>query len=241
MVVAGATGTVGSGVVRSFLDAGATVVGISRSAEKLDLLKKALAIRPADPFLGVDGEFYSEPAAEATKALVLRSLGGRSIDHVISTIGFVHAAPPATETPLATVHKALEDGLYNTFLCAKVFLPLIKATPGASFTMTSGGLAHFAPPNPSLWLGTLKNAAVNALTFGLASETANSEVRVNTACIHFSVGALGSKQNQLGMPATNDTLKLGPGFVALAKGTTRGKVICLHDWKDVAQMGNAAE
>lgn len=38
------------------------------------------------------------------------------------------------------------------------------------------------------------------------------------------------------MDAEHDTLHLAPAFLALAEGQTRGKVVCLHSWADVAKV-----
>ena len=46
--IAGGAGNVGEGVVRGFLQEGATVVTSSRSKEKLDRLKKLLEDTPTD-------------------------------------------------------------------------------------------------------------------------------------------------------------------------------------------------
>ena len=125
---------------------------------------------------------------------------------------------------------ALADGLYNSFLAAKVFLPSLKSREGSSYTIVSGGLAHMPPPFAGLWLATVKNAAVNALGNSLASETAKDAVRVNTMCIHFGVAPIGGSKNQFGMPAESDTLRLGPAFLAVARGTQKGQIICLDSW-----------
>jgi len=237
-VVLGATGVVGSGVVRKFLDAGATVVGVSRSAAKLEQLRRTLEIGEAEPFHGVVADFTDEEAAVAARQAVDEALGGRPIDHVVSVQGFVNIVQVPTATALDDVKGAFDDGFYNNLLAAKVFLPDLKPRAGSSFTLVSGGLAHFPPPNPKLWLATIKNAAVNALTFALAAETASDEVRVNTICIHFSVAAIGGERNGLGIPAESNTLRLAPAFLAVARGTQKGQVICLKSFAEAEHLGS---
>ena len=63
VVVLGATGVVGSGVVRKYLDAGATVVGVSRSGSNLERLKQQIGISDSEPFVGVVGDFVTEASA----------------------------------------------------------------------------------------------------------------------------------------------------------------------------------
>lgn len=232
VLVIGASGVVGSGVVRRFLDAGATVIGVSRSLEKLARMREQIGVSAAEPFVAVEGEFADEVSAGHAKAAVEAAAGGRELDHVISVQGFVNFAPPPTQTPLEALRSALDDGLYNNLLAAKAFLPGLKQREGASFTLVSGGLAHIPPPNPALWLGTVKNAALNALQLALTTETASDKVRVNTLCIHFGVAPVGGSKNQFGMPAESDTLRLGGAFVGLARGTQKGQLICLHGWAD---------
>lgn len=236
-VVLGATGVVGSGVVRKFLDAGMTVVGVSRSAIKLSDLKTALEIGPDEPFLAVVGDFADEASAAAAKRAVDEALGGRAIDHVVSAQGFAPVVQAPTSTELAAVKATLDDGLHNNFLAARVFLPDLKDRAGTSFTLVSGGLAHIPPPMPKLWLATIKNAAINALTLALAAETASDAVRVNTVCIHFSVAPVGGDRNQFGIPSEATTLRLAPAFLAIARGTQKGKVVCLGSFAEAERLG----
>lgn len=235
-VVIGASGVVGSGVVRRYLDAGATVVGVSRSAANLEKLKSAFQIKSSEPFFGVVGDFKDEGSARETQTAVAAVLGGKEIDHVVSVQGFVSMAKSPTETSVSALKGALEDGLFNNFLAAQAFLPGLKDRDGASFTLVSGGLAHIPPPMPAVWLGTVKNAAINALQLALSGETAGEKVRVNTICIHFGVAPLGGNKNQFGMPSESDTTRLAPAFLGVARGAQKGQLICLHSWADADKL-----
>jgi len=230
VVVLGATGVVGSGVVRKYLDAGATVVAVSRSAANLERLKQTINVTGSEPFLPVVGDFVSEASAQAVFAAVTAALGGRPISHVVSVLGFAAFGAPPTATSLDAVKAAFDDGVYNNFLAAQSFLPSLKSTEGASYTIVSGGLAHMPPPLPGLWLATVKNAALNALSNSLASETAKDAVRLNTICIHFGVAPIGGDRNQYGMAAESDTLRLAPAFLGVAAGSQKGQIICLDSW-----------
>ncbi len=236
VVVIGAAGVVGSGVVRKYLDAGATVVGLSRTADNLAKLRATVQIADSDRFLPVTGDFKTEELAAQARDAVAAALGGKPVDHVVSVQGFVAFAPLPTETPLATLSGALEDGLYNNYLAAKAFLPAMKDRDGASFTLVSGGLAHIPPPMTAVWLGTVKNAALNALGHALTAETAKDKVRVNTICIHFGVAPVGGNKNQFGMDAEGDTLRLAPAFLGVARGAHKGQLLCLHSWADAEKL-----
>jgi NAD(P)-dependent dehydrogenase (short-subunit alcohol dehydrogenase family) len=237
IVIAGATGTVGSGVVRAFLNEGAHVVGISRSTENLEKLRNTLSIKPDEPFYSIAGDFNNDTEAAITVESVKKALKGKPIDHIISIIGFVTLATAPTKTDSSLVRYAFDNGFFNTVLMAKYFLPELKDQAGSSYTIVSGGLAHglpgFIPNAENLWLATAKNAAVNSFTYGLNAETINDKVRVNTLCIHFGVAPVGGSANKMGMPADKDTLALAPAFLEVAKGTVKGEVICLDTWDDV--------
>jgi NAD(P)-dependent dehydrogenase (short-subunit alcohol dehydrogenase family) len=237
VVVIGASGVVGSGVVRKYLDAGARVVGVSRSASKLEQLKQQMKIQGSEPFLPAVGDFKDEASAAEARKAVTAALGGQPIDHVVSVQGFVSFAKAPTSTPPAELKAALDDGLFNNLLAAQAFLPDLKNREGSTFTLVSGGLAHMPPPNVSLWLGTVKNAALNALTFALAAETAQDKVRLNTVCIHFGVAPVGGDKNQFGMPTEGNTLRLAPAFLGLARGTQKGQLLCLNSWADADKLG----
>ena len=237
VVVIGATGVVGGGVVRKYLDAGATVVGVSRSAANLEKLRQQQRIGQGEAFCPVVADFKDEAAADKAKEAILAATAGGAINHVVSAQGFVEFAKPPTHSSLDALKGALDDGLYNNFLAAKALLPELKGRDGSSFTLVSGGLAHHPPPNPALWLGTIKNAALNALTYALAAETANHKVRVNTICIHFGVAPVGGSQNQFGMPAEGDTLRLAPAFLGVAQGAQKGQVICLGSFAEAERLG----
>lgn len=241
VVVIGATGVVGSGVVRKYLDAGATVVGVSRSEENLTKLKTLLNIGDNEPFHGVVGDFKDEASAQAAYDAVSAAVGGKAIDHVVTVQGFVTMTQSVLGTPLTVLKSAFDDGLYNNFLAAKVFLPQLKDRDGASFTLVSGGLAHIPPPMAAVWLGGVKGAAINALTNALITETAQDKVRVNTVCIHFGVAPIGSDKNQFGMPTQGNGLRLAPIFLHLAGGTTKSKILCINSFDEAEQIAGVTQ
>jgi NAD(P)-dependent dehydrogenase (short-subunit alcohol dehydrogenase family) len=238
VVVIGATGVVGSGICRAFLDQGAFVVAVSRSAQKLDELKKVISLKAGEPLVTAVGDFKDDASSARAMAAIDSALGGRAIDHVISSQGFVKFGPPPTQSTSGQLHEALDDGLTVNFQAAKALLPGIKQRP-ATFTMVSGGLAHLPPPDPAMWMGTLKNAALNAFTLGLAAETARDHVRVNTICIHFGVAPIGGRQNQFGLAAERDTLSLAPAFLGLARSKHKGQVLCLSSWADADALAKS--
>lgn len=154
---------------------------------------------------------------------------------VVSSVGFVYNPPGAvTQSSLKDLHGALDEGLPQNFLIAREFLPALKNREGSTFTLVSGGFAYVCP-EPHFWTGTLKNAALNALTLGLASETKSDKVRLNNICIGIGVAPINGEKNQFGWPAA-DSRKFGACFVALAKGSKKGEIINIQKVEQLDEL-----
>lgn len=101
--------------------------------------------------------------------------------------------------------------------------------------MVSGGLAYVCPA-PNFWTATLKNAALNALTLGLAADTKDDKVRVNNFCIGIPIAEIGgSGKNQFGMEGP-ETRLVGPIFVAFAKGAKKGEIVNLGKPDQISEL-----
>ena len=241
------------------------LIAVGRDHDRIVAALKVIGADKDVSAVAVVGVFDSEEHAVAARDAGVRAAGG-DIDHVVTVQGFADIGPAVTATPLADLQATLANGLYNNVLAAKVFVPLLKKRDGATFTLVSGGLAH-AAYHESQWRATVKNAAINAFTLGLAKETEKDAVRVNNICIHFSVGPVeggestldaarrvhtfmartddprggthAERKNQLGMPAERTTFSLGQAFVGLSKdASARGRVICLAGWADVDALAS---
>src|SRR5688572_23984407 len=103
VVVIGAAGVVGSGITRKYLDAGATVLGVSRNRANLDRLRDQVKIKDAEAFVPVIGDFKDEDTAATAKRAITGALAGRAVDHVVSVQGFVTSADAPTKTPVSTL------------------------------------------------------------------------------------------------------------------------------------------
>jgi len=233
VVIFGATGDVGSGAAHAYLQEGATVVAVSRDANKLENLRKSLG-DIAVHLLPVTGEFTSDHTVAEIKTKVGEVLKGRKVDHVVTVLGFAKKLKPASESSLQDLKDAFEEGLYPNYLVATKFLSDLKDHDGASFTLVSGGLAHFCP-TPDFWAATIKNSAVNALSIGLSTETQKDKVRVNTLCIHFGIAGHGTNKNRWGMDGA-DTYLFGPTFTAIAKSQEKGKIHCITSIDDAIKL-----
>jgi NAD(P)-dependent dehydrogenase (short-subunit alcohol dehydrogenase family) len=236
-VVIGATGVVGQGAVYHFLQAGFRVAAVSRSADKLKALRESLAKVGANVanLHDVVAHFEDSKGAENGKAAIKAAFKGAAPDHVVTVQGFVETTQGGpSKSSVDDLKRAFDSGLYPNLRAAQVLLGEQRARDGTSFTLVSGGFSHVCVAE-QMWLGTVKNAALNALQLALAKETEGDKVRVNDVCIHFGVAAIGGDKNQLGYPGI-DTRKLGALFLAIANGKAKGRLLCLSTGDDVDKL-----
>jgi NAD(P)-dependent dehydrogenase (short-subunit alcohol dehydrogenase family) len=241
VAILGATGIVGSGVALKYLEAGARVVAVGREGKKLESLSATLtkvgAKLSKDNWVTVVGDFTDEKASKAAADAIVKA-AGKPLNHIVSNLGFVKTtAGGPTASSLKDLNEAFAESLNPTLLSAQQLLPLLKDVKGSSYTISSGGFSHFTPA-PGFWTATVKNAALNALTLGLAKEFESAAVRVNTACIHFGVSEFDGSKNQLGFPAA-DTRRLAPVYLTLAASNKRGLVQCLPAIEDAEALAHS--
>jgi NAD(P)-dependent dehydrogenase (short-subunit alcohol dehydrogenase family) len=172
VVVIGATGGVGEGVVEELLGAGASVVATSRSREKLDALKTRLRA-PAGLRLVV-GALGSEDQAAKLRSDV--AAAGVAIDGAIASIGSWWQGAPLVETALEDFNAVLAERLTAHFLAAKALIPLIRGRPGGFYFLVGGASAEFPIANSGPV--SIAGAAQVMLTRVLRAEATDPPIRV---------------------------------------------------------------
>jgi 3-oxoacyl-[acyl-carrier protein] reductase len=178
VVVLGAAGGVGEGIVDELLQAGARVLAVSRAHGRLDQLAQRLA-RPRRLQLIV-GDVSSEEAASALVQSVKRS--APSLDGVIASIGSWWQGPPLTGTSLSDWNAVLAERLTSHFLAAKYFIPFIAETSPRGFYLSIGGsTAEVAVPNSGPV--SVASAAQVMLTKVLRAEAGEAAVRIQELMI----------------------------------------------------------
>jgi 3-oxoacyl-[acyl-carrier protein] reductase len=178
IVVLGAAGGVGEGVVDELLRAGARVLAVSRTDAKLDQLADRLG-RPGSLALIV-GSVGSEEEASALLLSVRRS--SPRIDGVVASIGSWWQGPPLVKTPLTDWNAVLAERLTSHFLAAKHFIPFLAETaPGGFYLSIGGSTAELPVPNSGPV--SVASAAQVMLTKVLRAESRDSPVRIHELMI----------------------------------------------------------
>jgi len=222
---------VGSGAVARFLEAGARVVVVARTEQKLKDLLNKFAPRSSQ-LIGVVGEFNSRAEVEEIRSVIKAALNGESVNHVVSTIGFIDVPQHGiTSGDLGALKKCLDDSLFPTILCGQVFMEDLKDKPGSTYTIVTGGFAHKCYA-PNLWVGTIKNAALNGVVESFICDTKDSAVRVNGNCFHYGICRPGEDKNQLGLGADVTNLETGQTFIRIIERKDLKGEIIHHDVRE---------
>jgi len=238
-VVLGATGIVGSGATYNYLLEGATVVGIGRDKAKLAELAKKLGDLAKHFVPVVHTDYSDEKAATSLREAVYAALPKDSkIDHVVAAAGFVTPSDAPSKGGVKDLKKAFDEGLYPNVILVQALLSEVKQREGATFSLVSGGLAHFSGPDYlGVWTASVKGAAINALYNTVVAEVAKDggKVRVGNYCIHYGVAYHGQDKNQWGMPGL-DTHVLGGAFTAFAIGSAKGRHVCFEKHEAIKEQ-----
>jgi len=239
VVILGATGYVGSGAAQRFLESGARVIAVGRDATRLEKLKTDLGTAVSkDNYDIVIGDFSDEKSAAAAVAALQAKV--KTINHVISNMGGGQWSKTGiTGSTPKELSAALDEGVWNTFNAARLLAPLLKEVKGASYTFTSGGLAHGEfKYGANAWPSGVRSAIVNNLAMALAKEFENDALRVNVLCLHFAIGSLTVGKNQFGWEGPK-TFVLASVLLALASGAKRGQVVCATNPATIQELAQS--
>lgn len=164
VVVPGGTGTVGSGVVRRYLAAGAQVVVPTRTEQRAAEFRSALGELATDRLHLVVHDYSVAPAAERVAAQMERSLGG--VDDVVAPIGGWWAGKQLWEVSDADWSGAFVGLLTAHLSVVRAFLPRMSAV--GAYTVVVGESATF--PVPGSGLVSMEQAALLMMQQVLAAE-----------------------------------------------------------------------
>ncbi len=142
VLVAGATGAVGSSAVRSLLATGeANVIAVSRNAERLATLRGSLDARQQSFFTGFVGDAGDFAGASA----IAESLKPSGIDAAVAILGRGEwTSGPLLKLSETEWRAVLDEMLTAHFAFARAIVPLLAERTGTLYLALGGGAA-FAP------------------------------------------------------------------------------------------------
>ncbi len=167
ILITGVTGGLGGTVARAFLDAGAKVAGVSRTAE-LDPFGSSR-------FTPVAADVATPAGAQAAVAQVVERL--RKIDALIHLVGGFAGGKSVPETDDQTWNRMLDLNLNAAFYMARAALPHLTAAGRGRFVAV--GSRTGVEPVATLSAYGVSKAGLLALVRTVAAEVRNSGVTAN--------------------------------------------------------------
>jgi NAD(P)-dependent dehydrogenase (short-subunit alcohol dehydrogenase family) len=169
LLVIGAAGDVGQGIVDEALASGRQVIACGRNGEKLE---RMAARHPGRPIACVAGDIATESGAAALWAAAAKEFGG--IDSVVVSVSAKHKRQPLMEWSAADLCGSLASEIGLHFIAVKVFVPRLPES--GLFLGLGGGTADFIIPKMAHV--SMSQAAQRMLYRGLARERrAGVEIR----------------------------------------------------------------
>jgi NAD(P)-dependent dehydrogenase (short-subunit alcohol dehydrogenase family) len=172
VVVTGAGSGIGRELALCLLAKGARVAGVDLSPASLDETARLAGF--TDRFCGLVANVADLAAVEALPAQVMTRFG--AVDAIINNAGIIQPFRRLNDLDYATIDRVLDVNLRGVLFCTKSFLPLLLDRPEAHIVNVSS-MGGFVPVPGQTIYGAAK-AAVKLLTEGLASELADTRVRV---------------------------------------------------------------
>jgi NAD(P)-dependent dehydrogenase (short-subunit alcohol dehydrogenase family) len=161
LLVVGAAGDVGQGIVEAALASGRSVVAAGRSDGKLNALAARLG---SDALACVAGDLGSETGAAALWRQAGKAFGG--IDDVVVSVNAPTQVSPLLDWSAEDLSAALSANVLTHFIAAKAFLPHLPET--GILIGIGGGTADFI--FPKMAHVSMAQAAQRMLYRGLAKE-----------------------------------------------------------------------
>jgi NAD(P)-dependent dehydrogenase (short-subunit alcohol dehydrogenase family) len=198
VVITGAKGGLGTFVTNAFLDAGARVIGVSRSIAGSDFPRVGFSAMPAELSSG-------ENARKLIDAIVAKS--GR-IDGLVHLMGGFAGGQSVAETDDVIFDRMIDVNLRSAFHVIRAVLPQMRAQ-GAGRIIAIGSKAAVEPAPMAGAYGASK-AALVSLIRTVARENADRGVTANVVL----PGTMDTPINRVAMPGADPSKWVQPGQVA---------------------------
>jgi NAD(P)-dependent dehydrogenase (short-subunit alcohol dehydrogenase family) len=205
VLITGAAGNLGQAVARAFQSAGASLVLVDKTTDRLGHVYPAWT-NSANIYLAAP---YDVMDRESLNTLVYRVVNhfGR-LDILVNTVGAYRAGMPVYQTPLEVFDQMMTLNARSAFLVSQAVIPVM-------INQASGKIIHVAAKAGQF--GTANNAAYSAsksavirITESLAAEMKEKGINVN--CI--IPGTIDTPQNREAMPDADTTRWVSPESVA---------------------------
>ena len=197
-LITGAKGGLGSAVTKAFLDAGATVAGVSRSIQNTDF---------AHPrFYAIPAELTSSAEAKTVVDAVISRSG--HIDILAHLVGAFAGGSSVADTDDDVLEQMLTINLKSAFFIVKAVLGHMRSRKAGRVLLIGSRAATEQNANAGAY--SASKAALLALTRAIAAENAPFGISANIVM----PGTMDTPANQKAMPGADRSKWVQPGQVA---------------------------
>ena len=197
-IVTGANGGLGSYVTQALLDAGATVVGVSRKIQQTDFKSPAFTALPA--------EISTAAGAKSMVESVAARFG--RLDIVVHTVGGFAGGQSIAETDDATFQRMFDVNLNSTFYLLRAVLPAMRKT-GNGRIIAIGSRAALEP-GAGVGAYSSSKAAMVSLIRTMALENKDAGITANVIL----PGTMDTPGNRQAMPNADISKWVQPANIA---------------------------
>ena len=197
-LVTGANGGLGSYVTEALLDAGASVVGVSRKIQQSDFNSSSFTALPA--------EISTAAGAQGMVDSVVTRFG--RLDVVVHTVGAFAGGQSIAETDDATFERMFELNLNSTFYLLRAVLPVMRKT-GNGRIIAIGSRAALEP-GVGVGVYSASKAAMVSLIRTVALENKDAGITANVIL----PGTMDTPANRKAIPNADVSKWVQPANVA---------------------------
>jgi NAD(P)-dependent dehydrogenase (short-subunit alcohol dehydrogenase family) len=197
-LITGARGALGSLVTRAFLEAGATVAGVSRSIQASDF--------PNPRFSALAAELSNAESARKAADEVIRRFG--RIDVMVHTVGGFAGGQSVSDTDDALIDQMLDANYRSAFHIARAVLPHMRAQGGGRILVVASRQA--VEPAAMVGAYSASKAALVSLVRTMALENRDRNITANSVL----PGTMDTEANRAAMPDADRSQWVQPSQVA---------------------------
>jgi NAD(P)-dependent dehydrogenase (short-subunit alcohol dehydrogenase family) len=197
-IITGAKGGLGNSVTKAFLDAGATVVGVSRSIQASDF--------PHPRFTAMPAALSNGAAARQLAEEVVAKF--QNIDILVHLVGGFAGGKSVADTDDETLDGMLNDNLQSAFYMVRAVLPHMRKQ-GSGRILATGSRAA-VEPSPGAGAYALSKAALVSLIRTVAAENKDRGISANVVL----PGTMDTPANRKFQPAADYSKWVQPNQVA---------------------------
>lgn len=198
VLVTGANGGLGSYITRSFLDAGAMVVGSSRKIHESDF--------PSPNFVAMPAELLDRESAKTLIDGVLRRFG--KLDVLTHTVGGFAGGQSVAQTDEATFQHMLDLNLNSLFHILRAAIPVLRES--ANGRIIAIGSRAAVEPGAGVGAYSASKAAIISLMKTVALENGDAGVTANVIL----PGTIETAANRKAMPDADFSKWVQPANIA---------------------------